>query len=192
MKAILVVAVLALVGWWVFHLLAAAGGSEVSMTDSEVMLATDDLDVRFSRGESVDATYMIFGGAHTDHGNAIGKVGLSAIDVRRARPIHAKHPDFHKCKSPGARLAQNSVVQLDLVPANGKAFQKLKSAIAQFSRNLDSAGDRVCVNLQGESLKLQSVEVREEQQSLTEQFGSRDYLLVTSVDTVDCKAALGG
>ena len=58
----------------------APGGPDLAYEGDEVRLATGDLEVRFSQGESFDDTYMIFGGGYLDHPNAISNVTVAGFE----------------------------------------------------------------------------------------------------------------
>jgi hypothetical protein len=190
MKKLLVVAVVAVAAWFGIRQLLPPGGPDLTISGDEVLLATGDLDVRFTKGKDFDDTYMVFGGAHVDHRNAIANVTLAGLSVRHAKPIYRRHPDFHRCASPGAALAKAKVVQLDMVPADGKALDTLRSSLEEFGDNIREGGDRVCVHLSGSRLELDSAEVREVGEEISDRFDRAEFYLVDSVRQVECVQAL--
>jgi hypothetical protein len=187
------IALLVVVGgvWFLYHRFAAPGGPDLIINDDEVLLATDDLDVRFSRGKSFEDTYMIFGGGQLDHGNAIANVTVAGLSVRDAKPIYSRYPDFDRCASPGAALAKKKVVQLDMVPVDGDVLALLRQSLEEFDDNIANGGDRVCIQVHGSRLKLTSAEVRQVSEDVTDTIRMDDFYLVDSVDRRECRQALG-
>jgi hypothetical protein len=135
---------------------------------------------------------MLFGGANTDHRNAIANVMLAGLSVRDAKQIHRRYPDFHRCASPGAALAKNKIVDLSMVPADGRTLASLKSTVEEFNDNIRDGGDRVCVQLHGSRLKLKSAEVRQVGENVTDTIQMTDFYLVDSASRVECQLVLAG
>jgi hypothetical protein len=192
MKAIILLLVVGAAAWFAFQFIGGSGGPDLTFKGDEVLLATGDLDVRFSRGKSFEETYMVFGGAEIEHENAVANVTMAGLSLRDAKPIYRRYPDFHRCTSPGANFAKERVVQLDMVPANGETQAQLSTSLAEFDDNIRSGGDRVCVRLSGSKLTLESAEIREAAQNVTDTFRTSKFYLVDSADAVNCQEALGG
>jgi hypothetical protein len=192
MRRILLVSAVAFLGFLISCHVVPGGGPDLTIDGSTVLLATEDLDVRFALRGSFEETYMIFGGAHNGHGNAVSNVTLSVINVQKARPIYRKYPDFYRCSSGGAVLAKNAVADMDLVPADGGSLKALKQSIEDFGDSIRNGSDRVCVALEGRILNMESVEIREIGQDVTHTFPSSRFYLVNDVERVDCRNALGG
>lgn len=169
-------------------------GHAVSSSDTEAVVKTADLEVRFRRTEPWSETYMIFGGTAIDQKNAVNNVTLVGLDLDDARRIHSRYPDFHRCSSPGARSAQSLTVQLNLVPSDSVVLDELRAALSDHEASLQSGGDRVCVRVEGAVLELESVRLREDGTDITSQtpFKRFDYFLVTFAERVDSADALGG
>jgi hypothetical protein len=192
MKTALVLLAIAVAGWFAFQAIVGPGGPDLTIQDSEVLLATDDLDVKFARGKSFEETYMLFGGMHVQHPNAVANLSLAGLSMRHARPIARRFPDFDRCASPGAALAKPKVASLDMVPRDGETLDVLTQSLAEFKQNLESGGDRVCIQLSGENLTLTSAELREMGEDVTDTFRMSEFFLVDSANRVDCKEALEG
>lgn len=190
MKKLLILAFVAAAGWFGIRQLLPSGAPDLTISGDEVLLATGDLDVRFTKGEDFDDTFMVFGGAHVDHRNAIANVTLAGLSVRHAKPIYRQHPDFDRCASPGAALAESKVVQLDMVPVDGDVLETLESSLEDFSDSLRSGGDRVCLHLSGSRLQLASAEVREVGEEISDRFDRAEFYLVDSVRRVECAQVL--
>jgi hypothetical protein len=167
----------------------------MEVTDEEIIVAAGQLDVRFTRLSPFEGTYMLFGGAENNHGNAFTKITLFGLEQSKAKYIHARFPDFHKCKSPGAPLAQKETRDLDIVPADSKALKNLKKSLSAFNKSLNDGGKRVCVHLKGEVLKLKSVVVREVNQDITNELPPsvhKEYFFVESAELIGFQQAILG
>lgn len=176
-------------------LLLNCGGSAPAVTDEEVLVTAGQLDVRFSRIKPFSATYMLFGGAENNHGNAFSKITLFGLEQNKAKYIHDRFPDFYKCKSPGAPLAQKETCQLDIVPADSKVLKNLKKSLAEFNKSLENDGDRVCIRLKGEVLKLTSAVVREINEDITKELPPqvhKEYFFVESAEVIGFQQAIVG
>lgn len=127
--------------------------------------------------------------------DAFSSISLAELPIRAARSIYASYPDFHLCKSPGAPLAQSSVVDLDIVPAGSGVLKKLRKVLAQHKASIHQGGDRVCVKLEGEVLKLTSAIVREMNENIIDRLPPQvhhEYFFVESAELIDAKEALEG
>lgn len=166
----------------------------VSTSDTDAVVKTADLEVRFRRTEQWSETYMIFGGLSIDHKNSINNVTLVGLNLDDARRIHSQHPDFHRCSSPGARSAQSMTEQLNLVPSDAGVLEELRAAFADHEASLQNGGERVCVRVEGAALELESVRLRADGTDITSQtpFNRIDYYLVTFAERVDSATALTG
>ena len=187
MKMALVVLMVATVAWLGYAYLAKASAPDLTLTGNDVLLATANLDARFSTAGSFRETYMLFGGAQIDHQDAVSKITLAGLPGDDVRRIAARYPDFYMCKSEGAPLAQRKVVQLDLIPVDGRTMRTLESALDEFNDQIGSGGDRVCVRLNGNALDLESVQVRDAGESVTQHYGRNNFYLVKSAEVVDCR-----
>jgi len=192
MNKLLAIILVAAAGFVAYYRTASSGGPDLTINGNEVLLATHDLDVRFTRTDGFGDTYMLFGGTYLEHVNAIGNVFLAGLSIREARPIHRRHPDFHLCASPGASLAKKAVEDIDVVPTDGRVLRELRSTLDDFEASIRSGGDRVCVALRGSELVMTDAEIREIHESVKDKFPRQNYRLVESVERVDCKQALTG
>jgi hypothetical protein len=176
-------------------LLLSCSQSGPSLTADEVIVKTDKLDVHFSRGRPFAKTYVIFGGTLMNQSSAISKATLSGLDIYTAASIHSRYPDFHRCKSPGAPLAQREICDLDIVPANSKVMKNLKKTLAMHRKSLQQDHKHVCVRLKGEVLTLRSAIVRQLNEDITDQLPPQvhhEYLLVESAQIIDFQEAIAG
>ena len=192
MKVVLVLLAVGVAGWFAFQALMGPAGPDLTINGDEVLLATGDLDVRFSKGKSFEETYMVFGGLHLEHRNAVANVTLAGLSMRYAKALHRRFPDFDRCASPGAALAKEKVTSLDMVPADAETLKVLASTLEEFEENIASGGDRVCVQLSGAKLELMSAEIREMGEDISETMKMTNFYLVDSASRVECKEAMGG
>jgi hypothetical protein len=172
-------------------LLGGPSDPDVTISENEVQLATLHLDARFSQKRPLNGTYMLFGGGQLDHPDAVSSISLAGLHADDVRRIAARYPDFYMCKSPGASLAKKAVVDLDLIPADGRTQKALWATLDRFNENIQSGGDRVCVSIRGQELDLESVEIREAKEPITEHYRNNNFFLVTSASMVDCQQATG-
>lgn len=164
---------------------SGCGDSGPIITDDQVIVQTDKLDVTFSKVRSFSGSYMVFGGTALNQSAAFFNVSLAGLDVNTARSIYARYPDFDRCKSPGAPIAQQSISQLDIVPASNSITKTLKRALSQHRKSTEDVNENVCVTLVGRVLKLQSAFVREINEDITAQLPAQvhhDYFLVESAE----------
>ena len=162
----------------------------VTITDNEVLVATKDIDARFSRISTISDTYMIFGGTTGDHHNALTRITIAGLGLDDAKRIHKRHPDFYRCASPGARSAQRAIVQLDMVVEKSDVLDGLRRSLAEFKANLQNGGDRACVRVQGDQLKLEEAIVRENGEDMAPQIPKQNYIFIRSMETVVAKSVL--
>lgn len=170
-------------------------GSGPTLTGEEVVVATQQLDVHFSRGETFMETCMVFGGLHMTQKNAISKVTLSALSMEDAIPIYAEYPDFHKCASPGAARAKRAIYQMNIVPANSDVLDVLKKVLSEHAKSIRQGDDRVCVRLEATELEMTAAIVREADKDIMDELPPQartDYYLVESAEIIDAMTALQG
>ena len=135
-------------------------------------------------------TYMIFGGGYYQNKNLINPIVLSGLGMVDAKRIYARYPDFYRCASPGAALAQPKVKQLNLIPANQQVLDELKASIEEFEDQLGNDGDRVCVSLIGKTLDMRSAMVPRHTVDIKDQLPRQTFHLIHSSQRVPCKSLL--
>jgi hypothetical protein len=190
MKAIVGVVAFGIAAWVAFSLFSGASGPDLTIQGDEVLLETGDLDVRFAKQKPFEGTYMLFGGGEIEHRNALANVSYAALTMKNAKAISRRYPDFHRCASPGASMAKEKILTLDMVPADGQTMDFLSSSLEEFNDNIQNGGDRVCVRLSGTRMTLTSAVVREVQEDVTDTIRMSKFYLVDSASRVDCQQAL--
>jgi hypothetical protein len=170
------------------------GGPAARVDGSSVELATDDFDVRFSRGSPFSESYMVFGGYNKQLKNAFFHVSLAGLPVTSARSIHRSYPDFHMCKSPGAKQAQQLTRDMNFVAADASAKGALIDVVDLHEKRIGSGGERTCVTVSGSELSLESVRGRQVEEDVTSDIrrtlGNSKYYLAESAEVADCQSLL--
>ena len=131
----------------------------ITVEGDSVTVDAGDYDVRFEGLREYQKTYMIFGGGYSKDKSSINPITLHGLGIVDAKNIYARYPDFHRCDSPGAALAQPKVKWLNLIPADKQALNELRKSLNEFEDNLSQDGDRVCVSLVGKTLLMKSAKV---------------------------------
>jgi hypothetical protein len=165
-----------------------------SVEGREVVIQTDDLEVRFDRAGPVSETYMLFGGSDAEMHNSISNVFVSGLAIRHASFIAQRYPKFYMCSSPGAAQAKQLIEDMALIAADGSTRNTLKRAVALHADSVASGGDRTCLRFQGEQISLRSAKHREGGFDLTREFAKgyrqTDFFFVNEAEISDCKALL--
>lgn len=171
-------------------LLLAGCTRGVEVTDAEVRIRTDDFDAVFARTGPLSDTYLLFGGGHFAEKNILAPIVLAALPLADAKAIHAAYPDFHRCASPGAEDAKARIVTLSVIASGSDVLDALRDALSRQDANLKSGGDRICIRVQGSTLELKSLRLRDSGEDLTGTAPPQTYVLITSVESVEAQAAL--
>lgn len=164
---------------------SGCGKSGPVITDDQVVVQTDKLVVTFDTARSFSNSYMVFGGATLNQSAAFFNVSLAGLEVGTARSIYSRYPDFDRCSSPGAPLAQQSINQLDIVPANAGVTKTLKKALSLNEKQTAGVSENVCVTLIGRVLLLRSAVLRDLDEDITAQLPAQvhhEYFLVESAE----------
>jgi hypothetical protein len=169
-------------------------GGGVRLENGYVIVATKDLEARFSRGAPVSTSYMVFGGLNDRHPNALQDAHLATLEMRHAQLIHATYPDFHRCSSPGAAQAKRYVEDFSVIGAGGSEARALRRVVDLHGERVASGGERTCVSLEGAELQLESVVLRADGRDVTQEvagaFQSTRFVLADQVKIPDCQSLL--
>jgi hypothetical protein len=165
-----------------------------SVAGREIVIQTDDMEVRFDRYGPVSETYMLFGGTDAEMKNSISNVFLSGLAIRHASFISQRYPKFYMCSSPGASQAKQLIEDMALIAADGSTRNTLKRAVALHEDSIASGGDRTCLSFSGEQISLRAAKHREGGFDLTSEFAKgyrkTDFFFVSDAVITDCKALL--
>ena len=155
-----------------------------------VIVDVGDYKAEFLAFLEFQKTYMIFGGGYYQNKNLINPIVLSGLGMVDAKRIYARYPDFYRCASPGAALAQPRVKQLNLIPATQQVLDELRASLEEFEYQLGNDGDRVCVTLVGKTLDMRSAMVPGHTVDTKDQLPRQTFQLIHSSQRVDCRSLL--
>jgi len=170
-------------------------GPSVKVAEDGIIRDTGQLEAHFQRRGALSGAYMIFGG-NIDRKlpNSFSDITLAALSIDDASNIHSRYPDFHKCKSAGASMAQQMTRTLSLVTGSDKAFDALEDSLELHSERLQGSGDRTCVALEGNDISLSSVTLKETGSDISADvvptFRNTRFFLVEDAQLVDCRRLL--
>jgi len=162
----------------------------ITVEGDSVTVDAGDYDVRFEPVREYQKTYMLFGGGYSKDKSSINPITLFGLGIVDAKNIYARYPDFHRCDSPGAALAQPKVKWLNLIPADKQALNELRKSIKEFEDNLGQNGDRVCVSLVGRTLHMKSSKVPIMQMDSNGKLRPPTYHLIHSSKIINCRNLL--
>ena len=195
MRSFLVLLAFGAAGYLLVSEVALRGGG-ARIDGSRVIVETTDLEATFTKTLALEESYMLFGGNHDRHPNLLTDAILAGLPMRDARMISHDYPDFHMCKSAGAKQAQRLVQDLSFVAADRAARKGLGRAIDLHKKRLGDGpqGERTCVTVRGSLLEFDSVKLREDDRDLTAEFGPHlarsSFALAESVEIADCSSLL--
>ncbi len=162
----------------------------ITVEGDSVTVDAGDYDVKFEASREYQKTYMLFGGGYSKDKSSINPITLFGLGIADAKNIYARYPDFHRCDSPGAALAQPKVKWLNLIPADKQALNELRESIKKFEDNLGQDGDRVCVSLVGKTLLMKSAKVPILQMDKNGKLHPPTYHLIRSSKRINCRDLL--
>jgi len=163
------------------------------LQETEVIVSDEDFDYHFERDRDFSDIYMVFGASDHSRVDNIDTISISGIELEDAMSIYERYPDFHKCKSPGAAVAQSKLLDIRIIPANPEVLDTLNNAVSQYERNLKNDGDRIFVELGGERVILTSAIWREHDWEAIDQIPSLlrgAYYFVESTEITEAKIVL--
>jgi hypothetical protein len=184
-------------GWFVLNVIGISidpRGVGTTVNGREVIRDADQLEARFRVVGSLQESYMLFGGDAQQRRNSITHATAAGLPIRNARSIASSYPDFHMCKSPGAKQAQQHIQSLSFVAADRAALNALVEAVELFEERLGAGGERTCISVTGAPISLDSVVVVENGADLTRDvapvLNQSKLVLAQSVQIQDCQSLL--
>ena len=184
-------------GWFLLNVIGVSidpRGVGTKIQGREVIRDADQLEARFSVVGSLHESYMLFGGDVQQRRNSITHATAAGLPIRNARSIASTYPDFHMCKSPGAKQAQQHTQSLSFVAADRAALNALVEAVDLFEERIGTGGERTCISVTGAPISLESVKVVENGADLTRDvapaFNQTKLVLAQSVQIQDCQSLL--
>ena len=176
-----------LAAYWIFSK-ADANVFPRGSSGDDLIVTTDDLEARFHRTGSLSDSYMVFGGTAVRFQNSFTDVMLVTLDMSEARELQKSYPDFHRCGSPG-----DAVQTTYFVAANPAARDQLSGVLELHDMRQRSGGDRTCLSVRGDRLRLAAVKTRLDGTDITDNVQSAfedPIVYATGVDVIDCQSAL--
>ena len=160
----------------------------------EIVVDADQLEARFSMVGSLDETYMLFGGDAQQRRNSLTHVTAAGLPMIDARAIAASYPDFHMCKSPGAKPAKRATRSMSFVAADRATLDTLTEAVELFHERVRAGGERTCIRISGAPIELDSVHVVDEDMDITGDvaplLARSEIVLARSAEIRDCQPLL--
>jgi hypothetical protein len=136
-------------------------------------------------------SFMLFGG-HVDRNlpNSFSDYSPGVLEIGDAAQIKQQYPDFHLCKSAGAKLAQQKVRSLALIMENPQVAEILEDSLALHTDRLEQNSERTCLELRGQALEAASVVLREHGEDISGEIlpklGNQHYYLIDGAAIRDC------
>jgi hypothetical protein len=192
MNRVLVFIILATAAYYLIDRIDASSG--LRMQGRQVVVETQDMEVRFTRGAAFSEAFMVFGGTNADMRNNVGDALLAALAMRHASLIHQRYPDFHRCKSPGAAQAQRYVESMNFIGSTRSARRAVREAVDLHAERIRGDGERTCISVAGAALSFDSMSLKRDGRDVTGEFGPalrlNPYYLAEEAELVDCAALL--
>ena len=184
-------------GWFLLNVIGVSidpRGVGTKIQGREVIRDADQLEVRFSMVGSLQESYMLFGGDTQTRRNSITHVTAAGLPIRNARSIASVYPDFHMCKSPGAKQAMQHTQNLSFVAADRAALNALIEAVELFEERIGTDAERTCISVTGAPISFESVTVVENGADLTRDvapaLNQTKLVLAQSVQIENCQSLL--
>jgi len=160
----------------------------------DVVVETTDFLVRLSREGPVEGVYLVVSAKSIDWSQDPANVELSVIDFAEAKDFLRAYPDFHRYGSmPGLRL-DNLSAPLAVIGANRLAYGKLRDLIDAHDGRVRQQGERLCITISGESLRVSAARSLNEDTDHTQTLQARDpdmrRVFANQVSVDDCVKVL--
>ncbi len=159
-----------------------------------VEVETAAFRLRFSRQDALSDSFMIFGGYSGALKNNPIQVSFSVLTMDQARSIHRKYPDFHRCKSPGARKAQRLIEDMSFVATDTRVREVLSQVVELHKKRIGSGGNRTCMSVTGFEVELESVHDKQYGEDVTDQYSRHhrndNFYVAEDAEVRDCQTLL--
>jgi hypothetical protein len=156
----------------------------------EVVVETKEYEVHLNREGPTHGVYLVDAAKSIDWSNEPANVELSLVDFTEARDFLRAYPDFHRYGSvPGLNL-ENSATRVALIGANRLAYGALRDLVDDYDDRVHAHGERLCLTISGEALRVSSAQSIDEGTDRTEGFQksdeSRQRVFADQVRVDDC------
>jgi len=156
----------------------------------EVVVETNEYEVRFAREGPAAGVYLIEGARSEDFTNQPQNASLSVIDFATAKTYLGAYPDFRRYGSPAGLQLDNVSAGLAVVAANRIAYGDLMRVLDLFAERASESGERLCVGISGESLALASAVAlkggADHTQTFQSRLGGRQAVFADHIRIDDC------
>ena len=150
--------------------------------------------MRFSRHDAFSDSFMVFSGYSRPLRNNPIQASLSVLTVDQARSIRRKYPDFHMCKSPGAKKAQRLIEDMSFVATDTRVQDVLSEVVRLHKERVRGGGSRTCVSVSGFEVELESVRYRPYDEDSTDQhsrfYRKKNFYVAEDAEVRDCQSIL--
>jgi len=127
-----------------------------SVDGGEVVVTSQDYEVRFARNGPVKGSYFVFDAESRDFSDRPLNAVLWVIDADAARDYSNSYPDFHLYGSDSSERLRDVAGQIAVVAATSPAYADLRALVAEDDERATMHGERLCVTLIGTSLTPES------------------------------------
>jgi hypothetical protein len=157
--------------------------------DSQVVVQSQDYEVRFRRSGDVEGTYFIAGVTSEDWSPRPVNATLAVYGMQTGTEYMRSHPDFHLLGSQTSTRLEGVATPLSLVAASREVYGEVRGLIDDHARRERSGGERLCVTLAGEALSVSSAESLEDGRdatSLVAQSNAEPIVYADRLEVADC------
>ncbi|MGD8588810.1 MAG: hypothetical protein PVG22_08260 [Chromatiales bacterium] len=122
--------------------------------------------------------------------NSFSDYSLGVLQIGDAAQIKQQYPDFHLCKSAGAKNAQQKIRSLALIMENQQVAEVLEDSLSLHGERLEQGNERICLELRGQALETLSVVIRERNEEIggdiLPRLQNQHYYLIDGAEIKDC------
>jgi hypothetical protein len=163
------------------------------IVDSEVVVESEDFQVRFQRTGEVAGTYFLADAKDTDLSSQPVNARLQVFGMQSGNEYMHVFPDFHVYGTESSQRLAGTATPLALIAADRKTYGDLRELLGDLTERQANKGERLCVVLSGEALFLSSAESLDDGHDVTamlEKQNSDPIVWVDSLDVKDCRELL--
>jgi len=141
---------------------------------NEVVVETREYEVRLARDGPVEGTYLLVAAESVDWSGEPANATLSVIGFAEVRDYLRAYPDFHRYgPMPGLQL-DKAASTLSAIAANRLAYGELRGLIELVEERVDEHGERICITISGESLRVNGAASLDDGSDHTSLFANRE------------------
>jgi hypothetical protein len=161
----------------------------------EVVVDTHEHEVRLAREGPIAGTYLVTAVRSTDWTDEPANVALSLIGFAETREYLRANPQFHRYGSlPGLQL-ENASATFWVIAANRLSYGKLRGLIDLIDERARQNGERVCITIAGDSLRVTGASALSDGADQSARFvtseSDKRVVFVNEISVEDCAAIAG-